>query len=65
VTSRGTVVAVMVAPPPSSGDSEEEILAAMEAEGALTRGTARFREFTPVRARKGVRLSRIVIQDRG
>lgn len=65
VTDRGAVVALVVPPPPPSGEDEEEILMAMEGEGALTRGTRRFRAFRPVRARGGVSLSQMIVEDRG
>ena len=65
VTDRGKPVARLLPPiPPSTlAVGEEEILAQLEAEGHIRRGTRRFRKFKPIRV-KGKPMSQIIIEDR-
>jgi antitoxin (DNA-binding transcriptional repressor) of toxin-antitoxin stability system len=63
ITDRGTVVAEIRAVDPTP--DEDAALAALEAEGAITRGTGRAGAFRPLKLKKkGVRISDFVVQDR-
>ena len=64
VTDRGRVVAVL-RPPEKRDEDPEAGLAELEAMGLLTRGGGRLRDHRPKKPKRSVRLSEIVIQDRG
>jgi prevent-host-death family protein len=63
VADRGEVIAV-IQPVASSDDDDERALVALAADGAVTRGSGAHGDFAPVRARRGARLSRWIIEDR-
>ena len=65
VTDRGKPVARILPPIPASSDtsSMDEILAQLEAEGHLRRGTGRFKKIKPIRL-KGKPMSQMIIEDR-
>lgn len=65
VTDRGKPVARILPPIPPSPNTvgTEEILAQLEAEGHLRRGTGRFKKIRPIRV-KGKPMSRMILEDR-
>ena len=64
ITDRGHVVAELrgVGADPSS---EAELLLKLEAIGLVTAGSRRFRDFRPVRLRRGASASKAIAEDRG
>lgn len=64
VTDRGEVIAEIRKVAASRG-GEERRLRDMAARGLLALGGARFRDFEPVRLKKGARLSDAILEDRG
>ncbi len=64
VTDRGRVVAELRPAAHQKGD-DEDAFRELVARGVLTRGNGRRDDFAPVRLRKRVRASRMIIEDRG
>jgi len=64
VTDRGVPVAELRAITPESG-REAEALRALADEGAVTLGKGHAPGFTPVRLKRGARVSDAVLEDRG
>ncbi len=63
VADRGRTVAELRRVEPSR-DREEECLRALAEHGDLTLGRGKFKDFQPVRARRGAPASKLIIQDR-
>lgn len=63
VTDRGKVVAE-IRPVAERSSREDRIVLELAAEGAVTRGTGRMVDFEPVRLRRGVRVSRWIVDER-
>ena len=63
VTDRGKVVAE-IRPAAAAKDREEAILNELAAEGLVTRGHGRFKDFEPIPLRRPVLVSRWIIDER-
>ena len=63
VTDRGKVVAE-IRPAAAAKDREEAILNELAAEGLVTRGHGRFKDFEPIPLRRRVLVSRWIIDER-
>ena len=63
VTDRGRVVAELRGVSPAR-DKDEQVLRELEAEGLLTRGSGRLKDFKPVRLKGGKSVSQMIIEDR-
>ena len=63
VTDRGRVVAELRRAARATND-EQRLLRQMEEEGLLSFSSGRPQDFEPVRGRRGLRLSRLIIEDR-
>ena len=64
VTDRGSVVAELrAARPQPKGDAQ--VIAELEAEGLLSRARVRRSDFPPLKPKRPVRLSQLVLEDRG
>lgn len=65
VTDRGEVVAE-IRPVPRKGKkvSDRDVLVALAAKGELSLGRGRFKDFRPLKPKRGAKPSRYVVEDR-
>lgn len=64
VTDRGKIIAELRAAERSSKKSERDVLLALVAKGDLAPGGGRLKDFKPIKPRRNVSVSRIVLEDR-
>ena len=65
VTDRGEVVAELRPIPKKRKKlSDRDVLVGLAAKGELSLGTGRFKDFPAIKPKRGVKLSRYVLQDR-
>ncbi len=64
ITERGKVVAE-IRPRTVRADVDEQMLLQLEREGVVTRGRGKLRDAPAVRLPRGVRASRMMLEDRG
>ena len=64
VTDRGEVVAELRPAPKSTKRSQRDVLLALALKGDIAMGTGRTRDFKPIKPRRAVEVSKIVLEDR-
>lgn len=64
VTDRGQIVAELRPVERSSKKSERDVLLALVAKGDLSTGGGRLKDFKPIKPRRNVSVSQIVLEDR-